>query len=198
MDFLSITILLYLIMDPVGNIGSFLKLINQVPPERQRWVTIREMLIALAAMLLFFVFGEFLLYILEISEPTVRVGSGVILFLIAIKILFTSKTSLRANLSTEEPFIVPLAIPLIAGPAVLASIMLFAHMDTNHYEMLGAILVAWGAAVVTLFLSKPLLKAFGRNGLLACERLMGMILVMLAVQRLLEGIKQFIAVYCCA
>lgn len=198
MDFLSITILLYLIMDPIGNIGSFLKLINQVPPERQRWVTIREMLIALFAMLLFFVFGEFLMYILEISQPTLRVGSGVILFLIAIKILFTSKTSLRANLPNEEPFIVPLAIPLIAGPAILASIMLFANMNTNPYEMTAAIVTAWGAAVATLFMAKPLLKAFGRNGLLACERLMGMILVMLAVQRLLEGIKQFIAVYCCA
>jgi multiple antibiotic resistance protein len=198
MDFLSITILLYLIMDPIGNIGSFLKLINQVPPERQRWVTIREMLIALLAMLLFFAFGEFLMYILEISQPTLRVGSGVILFLIAIKILFTSKTSLRANLPNEEPFIVPLAIPLIAGPAILASIMLFANMNTNPYEMAAAIVTAWGAAVATLFMAKPLLKAFGRNGLLACERLMGMILVMLSVQRLLEGIKQFIAVYCCA
>ena len=198
MDFLSITILLYLIMDPIGNISSFLKLIGQVPPERQRWVTIREMLIALLAMLLFFVFGEFLMYILEISQPTLRVGSGVILFLIAIKILFTSKTSLRANLPNEEPFIVPLAIPLIAGPAILASIMRFANMNTNHYEMTAAIVTAWAAAVATLFMSKPLLKAFGRNGLLACERLMGMILVMLSVQRLLEGIKQFIAVYCCA
>lgn len=198
MHFFSMTILLYLIMDPVGNISSFIKLINQVPVEKQRWVTIREMLFALIAMLSFFFLGELMLNLLEISEPTVRVGSGVILFLIAIKILFTSKTSLRANLPKDEPFIVPLAIPLIAGPAVLATIMLFAHISTNPYEMIGAIFTAWCAAVVTLFLSKPLLKTFGRNGLIACERLMGMILVMLAVQRLLEGIKQFIAVYCCA
>lgn len=198
MDFFSITILLYLIMDPIGNITSFLKLTSQVAPERQRWVMIREMLFALIAMLLFNFLGEFIFSALQVTEPTVRVASGVILFLIAIKILFSSKTSLRANLPNEEPFIVPLAIPLIAGPAVLASIMLFAHMEPNLYITLGAILTAWCAAVVTLFLAKPLLKALGRNGLLACERLMGMVLVMLAIQRFLEGIKQFIAQYCCA
>ncbi len=197
MDFISVTVLLYLIMDPVGNISSFLKLINLVPPERQQWVTIREMLIALVAMLAFYFFGEFLFSVLEISEPTVRVASGVILFLVAIKILFSSKTSLRANLPNEEPFLVPLAIPLIAGPALLATIMLFSHIVTEPIVMLGAILAAWAAAVVTLFLSKPLMKALGRNGLLACERLMGMILVMLAIQRFLEGIKQFVATYCC-
>lgn len=197
MDFISLTILLYLIMDPIGNVSSFLKLINMVPPERQRWVTIREMLFALVAMLAFYFFGEFLFSVLEISEPTVRVASGVILFLIAIKILFSSKTSLRANLPNEEPYVVPLAIPLIAGPSLLATIMLFSHIVTDPIVMLGSILAAWAAAVVTLFLSKPLLKTLGRNGLVACERLMGMILVMLAIQRFLEGIKQFVATYCC-
>ncbi len=165
MDYISITILLYLIMDPVGNISSFLKLIDQVPSDKQRWVTIREMLFALIAMLGFFAFGEFLFSILEISEPTVRVSSGVILFLIAIKILFTSKTSLRANLPEGEPYIVPLAIPLIAGPAALASIMLFAHMDTSPYVMLAAISTAWLAAVITLFSARPLYNALGKNGL---------------------------------
>lgn len=198
MDFFIITILLYLIMDPIGNITSFLKLINQVPQDRQRWVTIREMLIALVALLLFGVLGEFIFSILQISEPTVRVSSGVILFLIAIKILFSSKTSLRANLPNEEPFIVPLAIPLIAGPSALASVMLFARIEHDHIVMIGAIVTAWVAAVITLLLAKPLLKALGRNGLLACERLMGMVLVMLSIQRFLEGIRQFIAQYCCA
>lgn len=198
MDFFIISILLYLIMDPIGNITSFLKLINQVPQDRQRWVTIREMLIALVALLLFDLLGEFIFSILQITEPTVRVSSGVILFLIAIKILFSSKTSLRANLPNEEPFIVPLAIPLIAGPSALATVMLFARIEPNQFVMIGAIITAWFAAVVTLFLAKPLLKALGRNGLLACERLMGMVLVMLAIQRFLEGIRQFVAQYCCA
>jgi multiple antibiotic resistance protein len=198
MDFFIITILLYLIMDPIGNITSFLKLINQVPPERQRWVTIREMLIALAALLLFEVLGDYIFSVLQVSEPTVKVASGVILFLIAIKILFSSKTSLRANLPNEEPFIVPLAIPLIAGPSALASVMLFARIEDSHLIMIGAIFTAWAAAVVTLLLAKPLLKTLGRNGLLACERLMGMVLVMLSIQRFLEGIRQFITQYCCA
>ena len=171
MDFISLTVLLYLIMDPIGNISSFLKLISTVPPERQQWVTIREMLFALVAMLAFHFFGEFLFSVLEVSEPTVRVASGVILFLIAIKILFSSKTSLRANIPNEEPYVVPLAIPLIAGPSLLATIMLFSHIVTDPVIMLGSIFAAWAAAVGTLFLAKPLLKALGRNGLLACTRL---------------------------
>lgn len=198
MEFYIISLLLYLIMDPIGNITSFLKLIDQVPPQRQRWVTIREMLIALAALILFEIIGNSLFSVLQITEPTVRVASGVVLFLIAIKILFSSKTSLRANLPNEEPFVVPLAIPLIAGPSALATVMLFSHTELDHFMLISAIVVAWFAAVVTLFLAKPLLKALGRNGLLACERLMGMVLVMLAIQRFLEGIRQFVFQYCCA
>lgn len=192
MSLLSIAFILFLIMDPIGSVTSYLKLVQDLPPKKQRWIVIREMLIALAAMFIFYFIGEYLLAVLHISPLTVRLSSGAVLFLVAIKILFPSKDSPRNNLPQGEPFITPLAIPLIAGPALLATIMLFAHAETNHANMIGGIILAWCAAVIVLELSPFLQKYVGKNGLQACERLMGMILVMLAIQRFFEGIQEFV------
>lgn len=193
MTLLSATLILFLIMDPIGNITSFRNLLKEIAPEKQRWIIFREMMLALGVMILFYYIGDALLDLLQVSETTVRIASGVILFLVALKILFTSKTSLRANLLPEgEPFLVPLAIPLIAGPGLLATIMLYAHLDALQSTMLIAILLAWLGASLVLLLSSPLQRFLGNNGLMACERLMAMILVLLGIQRFLEGIRLFV------
>lgn len=150
------------------------------------------MLIALAAMVIFCFLGEYIFYVLDISETTVKLASGAILFLVAIKILFPSIDSLRANLPSGEPFITPLAIPLVAGPSLLATIMLFARLEPSQLTMLTAILIAWLLAVTVLLLGSRLQKIVGSNGLMACERLMAMVLVMLAIQRFAEGMHQFV------
>lgn len=195
MSLLSLTIILLFIMDPIGNVPSFLSLVKELEPKRVRWVVFREMLIALAFMILFNYLGEFILYILDVSEITVRLASAVILFLTAIKILFPATNSLRANLPQGEPFIIPLAVPLIAGPSLLATIMLFAHIEPSQIVMLSAILIAWAISMAVLLFSRSLQKYLGKNGLLACERLTGMLLVMLAIQRFMEGIHQFIGTH---
>lgn len=192
MSLLSIAFILFLIMDPIGNVSSYLNLVQGLPAKKQRWIITREMFIALFAMLLFNFIGEWLFEVLKISPLTVRISSGAILFLVAIKILFPSIDSPRANLPEGEPFITPIAIPLIAGPSLLATIMLFAHSEVSQITMISAILIAWIAAVIVLELSPFLQKYMGKNGLLACERLMGMILVMLAIQRFSEGVHEFI------
>lgn len=191
MTLLTLTVMLFLIMDPIGNISSFLNLLQEMPPERRNKILLREMLIALAIMIIFNYVGEFIFSTLHISEITLRLTSGAILFLVAIKILFPSIDSVRANLPTGEPFVTPLAIPLIAGPALLATIMLFAHFESSQTVMLGAILLAWLLAVIVLLMGARLQKILGTNALIACERLMGMVLVLLAIQRFLEGIQQF-------
>lgn len=191
MTLINISIILFLIMDPIGNISSFLNLTSELPPNRRRMIIIREMAIALAAMLIFNYLGEFIFNVLQVSEIALRLTSGAILFLVAIKILFPSIDSLRANLPAGEPFVTPLAIPLIAGPSLLATIMLFAHIEPSQLTMLGAILIAWCAAAIILVFGDRLQKALGTNGLVACERLMGMILIMLAIQRFLEGVQMF-------
>lgn len=193
MSFLTITLTLLLIMDPIGNVQSFLTLMKDVSAKRQKLVLLREMLIALSAMILFNYIGEFLFNFLEISEVAVRISSGIILFLIAIKILFPGPDSLRNNLPTGEPFITPLAIPLITGPGLLATIMLYAHMDSCEAMMLSAIVVAWLCACIILLASPYLYRYLGKNGLTACEKLVGMVIVMIAIQRFMEGIQQFMA-----
>lgn len=189
----TVIVILFLIMDPIGNISSFLKMVDELPSKRVRWVVFREMLIALAFMLGFNFLGEFIFQILQLDHQTVELASAVILFLTAIKILFPSSNSLRANWPKGEPFIIPLAVPLIAGPSLLATIMMLAHLETSQPAMLIAILVAWAAAMIILLFARQLQQYLGHNGLMAGERLTGMLLVMLAVQRCMEGIQEFIA-----
>ena len=191
MSLFSIALVLILIMDPIGNISPYLSMVKELDPKSQKQTIMREMLIALAVMLGFNYLGEYLFNFLDISETTVRITSGVILFLIAIKILFPASDSVRANLPKGEPFIFPLAIPLIAGPALMATIMLYAHLEPLQSVMIFAILIAWLVCVIILFFAGPIKKILGNNGLMACERLIGMVLVLMAVQRLLEGILLF-------
>src|SRR5262249_22818424 len=134
-------------------------------------------------MFAFFLIGESLIRWLEISETAVWLSSGVILFLTSLKILFPASGEAKYNLPKEEPFIVPFAIPLVAGPALLATIMLFAHMESCRPKMVTAILLSWMAASVIFMLAPWLQRVLGQNGLTACERLTGMVLVMIAIQR---------------
>ena len=192
MELLTIILALFLIMDPIGNIGSFLLLLKDETPNRQRFIIVREMLIALVVMLFFNFVGEHLFDLLNVSEVAVRLASGMILFLIAIQILFPNTNSLRANLPKDNPFIIPLAIPLIVGPSVIASIMLFAHIEPSQLLMVEGIGIAWAMALTVLLMGPFLHRYLGDNGLIACERLMGMVLVMLAIQRFMEGIQLFV------
>ncbi|MBA3958005.1 MAG: antibiotic transporter [Parachlamydiaceae bacterium] len=195
MSLFSLAIMLFFIMDPIGNIASYLTLMKGVTPKRQLFLLLREMGIAFLAMIIFNYLGDYIFTILGISEITVRIASGIILFLIAIKILFPSDNSFRSNLPKGEPFIVPLAIPLIAGPSLLATIMLFSSLEASGTLMLIAIVLSTLAATFVFLIAPYLHKFLGNNGLLALEKLMGMVLILLGIQRLAEGIKLFVAVY---
>lgn len=193
MEFLSMTLVLFLIMDPLGNIASFQTVLSQVPPPRQKWAVARELLFALIAMIIFIYFGDLILQALQISRTSVFFASGLILFLFAIKILYPSPGNPRTNLPKGEPFIIPLAIPLVASPSLLAVIMLYAHAEADNFIIMGSILIAWVASLAILLLAKPLHRLLGDNGLMACERLTALILVMLGVQRFSEGIRLFVS-----
>lgn len=192
MSFATLALIFFLIMDPLGNISSYLSLVDHLDRKKRKTIVLREMLIALSFMLAFYLFGEYIFTIFGFSETTVRLTSGLILFLAAIKILFTSSDNPRANLPKgDDPLVFPLAIPLIAGPALLATIMLYAHLTQSNSEMLAAIFAAWGASISILFFAESIKKHLGEGGLIACERLIGMILVLLSVQRILEAILIF-------
>jgi multiple antibiotic resistance protein len=196
MSLFSLAFILFLIMNSVGNITPFLSLRREIPASRLRYVLFREMGIALAAMIIFNELGEVLFYLLGASEASLRIASGVILFLIAMKILFPSEAAPRLHVPGGEPFVFPLAIPIIAGPAVLVTIMLYAHLEPSMTVMYGAMLLAWAASCF-VFLNAPFLHhILGSNGLAACERLMGMILMLLGIQRLADGVNCFLAGKC--
>lgn len=195
MDLVTVTVTLLIIMDPIGNINTFLKMMDGIPKSRQRWIIVREMLIALAVMLLFNLIGEWIFQYLALSEIAVMLSAGLILFLTGLTIIYPSETNPRAKMANGEPFIVPLAIPLIAGPSLLATIMLFAHMEPTQALMLGAIGISWAIAFLLLFFSHGIKKGLKTNGLIAFEKLMAMVLIMLAIQRFMDGIKLFIQTY---
>jgi len=179
-------------MDSIGNVSAYLSMVKGLPPARQRFIVFREMGLALLAMIFFSFFGGLILSQLSIDEVATRISSGILLFLISVKILFFPNSSIRSQLPSEEPFLIPLAIPLIAGPALLATIMLYAMTESNPWTMLSAIFIAWAASVTVLWQAPRIKNLLGTNGLVATERLTAMILVLLGFQRILEGIKQFV------
>ncbi|MDF7659997.1 YhgN family NAAT transporter [Erwiniaceae bacterium L1_54_6] len=193
-EMISATILLLLIMDPLGNLPIFMSVLKHLEPKRRRVVLIREMLIALALMLLFLFAGERILLFLNLRTETVSISGGIILFLIAIRMIFPSAENSSTGLPAgEEPFLVPLAIPLVAGPSLLATLMLLSHQYPNQMlHLVGALMIAWGVTVVILLLSGLFLRLLGDKGVNALERLMGLILIMLATQMFLDGIRAYL------
>jgi multiple antibiotic resistance protein len=187
---LSIAFSLFVLMDAVGNVPVFISVLKEIKPKRQRVIILRELLIALAIIIAFNFFGDLLLTLLGVSQAAVMISGGIILFLIAIKMIFPTRKDADLDVPEhKEPFIVPLAVPLIAGPAVLAAVMLYSGQATNHWIVISAIILAWAASTVILLCSTFLKKLLGVRGIIACERLMGLILTLIAVEMFLKGLK---------
>lgn len=194
MTIYTAAILLFLVMDPLGNIPIFLSVLKDVEPAHRRRIIIRELIIAYGVLLLFLFFGHHILDLLQITEPSLSIAGGVILFIIALKMIFPQQEGVFGATQEREPLIVPLAIPLVAGPSSIATILLLSAQDpTRILDWFVALTGAWLVSAVILFGSGLLRKVLRRRGLAALERLMGMILTTVAVQMLLSGIEQFIA-----
>lgn len=181
---------LFLLMDSVGNIPLYLSLLKKVNAHRQKVVIIRELCIALFVILLFSFIGDELMTFLKIENNTIQIAGGIILFIISLKMIFPPHHhEIETSSPDEEPFIVPLAIPFVAGPAVLAAVMIYAKQESNAFILLGAILLAWFASLLVLICAPFLQKILGWRGITAMERLMGLILILIAVQMFLSGFK---------
>lgn len=190
----SIAFTLFLLMDSLGNIPLFIAILKDLPPKRQRQIILRELLIALGIIIIFYFVGNLLLDLIHVKQHTVLMAGGVILFLIAIRMVFPEFFYLKPkkNSSTKDPFIVPLAVPLLAGPAVLASIMLYSKEGESPFIVLYALFWAWVATALILLSSSILQKFLGDKGLTACERLMGLLLTLISVQMFLQGISLYV------
>ncbi|KQN98509.1 hypothetical protein ASF01_11865 [Stenotrophomonas sp. Leaf70] len=194
MTILSAALLLFLILDPLGNIPVFLSLLKPLAPRRQRVVLARELLIALAVLMAFLWGGKYALELMHLRQESVSIAGGIVLFLIGIRMIFPRPEGLMGAVPDGEPFIVPMAIPLVAGPSGMAAVML---MGSNEPDRLGewslALLLAWGATAAILMSATLLYKLLGARALTALERLMGMLLVAISVQMLLDGVAVYLA-----
>ena len=193
MTLLSAAVLLLFVMDPLGNVPLFLAALRHVDPARHRRIIVRDLFVALVIMAGFLFVGPYLLAVLRVSPAALTAAGGVILLLIALRMIFpTSERSLREEVR-EEPFIVPLAVPYTAGPSVLATELLLMSQEPERWPVwLAAVGLAWLASAVILYLASDLRKVLGDRGLTALERLMGMILVIVAVEMLMQGVAQYL------
>jgi multiple antibiotic resistance protein len=193
MSLLSAAVLLFFVMDPLGNVPLFLSALRHVDPARVRAVILRELLIALVILVGFLFLGRFILELLHVSPAALTAGGGFILLLIALRMIFpTDERSLREDVR-EEPFVVPLAIPYTAGPGMLATELLFMTREPHRWPVwLGAVVLAWLASAIILYFASNLRQLLGARGLTAIERLMGMLLVIVAVEMLMAGAAQYL------
>lgn len=180
-------------MDPLGNIPLFMTTLKKVEASRQRKVVLRELLIALCVLVAFLFLGQYLLQMLHLTQTALTTAGGIILMIIAIKMIFPAH---HASLQEEiegEPFIVPLAIPYVAGPSAMATSLLLMSGDPARWaDWLVAIFIAWLASALIIYFSSYFARFLGEKGLIAIERLMGMLLITVAVQMLLTGIADFV------
>ena len=186
--FFAITLALFFVIDALGHIPTYLELLKPYSPKKQLKIAVRELIFALLLMLLFHFLGEWLLTLLDISAVTVRLAGGIILFLIAIRLIFATEDK-ATRWKVQEPFVVPLATPTIAGPSVLAVIMIFAQEEASTWLVLGAIFVAWLVSSILFLCAKPIFKLFKESGLDACQRLMGLIVSLIALQMFVDGLN---------
>lgn len=189
----SATILLLLIIDPLGNIAIFVSALRPVPLARRPWVILREVLIAFALLAGFMFIGERFLQLLNLSGLSLQIAGGVILFLIALRMIFPPPPA-SAPEATQEPLIVPLAIPALAGPSALATVLLLvSQAPQRRVDWLIALSITMLVCAVVLVLAERLQRVLGERLLVAFERLMGLILVAIAVEMLLRGLRQFMS-----
>ena len=193
-SFVSSTILLVLITDPLGNIPFFISALKHVRPERRRIVVVRECLVAFGALLLFLLAGRPILRVLHLSEDALRVSGGVVLLLIAIRMIFPEHGRLGEDDGEDrEPFIVPVAIPLIAGPSAMATVLLMSTPDPLRLlSLAGSLTVTIAITAVVFVSSTRIQRALGDQAITAMERLMGLVLTAIAVEMLLGGIASYI------
>lgn len=197
MTTLSAGIMLFLIMDPLGNIPFFLSLLKAVPPKRRRWVMVRELLIALGVLLAFLFGGQYILHGLQLKQESISIAGGIVLFLIGIRMVFppADGSGIFGNVGGGEPFIVPMAIPGVAGPSAMAALLLLTNTEPGRTaDWTIALLLAWLASSVILLSATYLFRWLGESVLVALERVMGMLLIALSVQMFMGGVASFLHV----
>lgn len=192
-DFVSALILLLLVLDPLGSLPIFIPVMGQVAPERRRWVAVREVGIAFAVLFVFMFVGEGFLRVMRLSERSLEVAGGVILLMVAIRMIFGSGAGgVYGVPEGKEPLIFPLAVPLLAGPSAMATVLLLASRQPDRMlSWIGALACAMGVSLVVLLLCNQIRRVVGDSVVSATEKLMGLVLTAIAVEMILAGLKRY-------
>jgi len=193
-SFVSAVVLLLIVCDPVGNIPIFIGALRDVPRERRRTIILRECLIAFAVLTVFVFIGGPFMRLLGLSEPSLQIGGAVVLMLVALRMVFPSSEGIFGQTPGGEPFIVPLAVPALAGPSALATVLLLVSRDpARNWQWVAAIAVVMMASAVVLAFSERIMQVLGERVTLAFERLLGLVLAAIAVELMLRGVRSFVA-----
>lgn len=187
----TVALTLFLAIDAFGIIPEYLALMHNIPQKKQRRVIVRELIFALIVMVLFYYVGSLILDLLGLTSSTIQIAGGIVIFLVALRLIFQEE-NLVEGWKGNNPFIVPIATPLIAGPSVLAIIMIYSQEALSATTILGGIFLSWLCASIILFCATPIFKIMGEKGLAACQKLMGLLVGLIAVQMFLQGLKVLI------
>lgn len=191
-SFVSALILLVLVLDPLGSLPIFIPLLRQVEARRRARVAAREVLIAFLVLFAFMFFGEAFLRVMRLSERSLEVAGGVILLIIAIRMIFGSGGSAYGLEPGREPFIFPLAVPLLAGPSAMATVLLLASRQPERMlSWVGALTVAMLISGTVLLSAERIRRLLGDSVVSAIEKLMGLVLTAIAVEMVLAGLKRY-------
>lgn len=191
----SSAFILLFVIDPFGNIPILLSIMRDIDEKRTRYIIFREMMIGLALLILFLFFGNVILFAFHLETEAITISGGIIFFIISLRMIFPGPAGSNIYPSEREPFIVPIAMPMIAGPAALATLLIMGKTGTSpaaRLPLLVSLLIAWAISFVILILSPSLLNLLKERGLKAMERLMGMLLLMMSVQKFIDGLREIL------
>ena len=191
MSTLSIALTFFLVANPIGNSPAIISLVRHLPFERQKRIVFREAMISLAIALFFQYFGEIFLSLLHVSQYALSLTGGLVIFLVALQMIF-HKPETTLDQIKQEPFIVPIALPLISGPGLMTFIMINSAQEANDIKITTAILFAWIGVTLVLVVAPYLQKVLGQRGMAALEHVMGLVLALISTELIIDGLKLFI------
>ena len=192
MDFGAAAVMLFLIMDPIGNVPFFHAIVQKVEMRQRARIMLRELVVAYVILCAFLFGGKPFLQLLGVKQSTLGIAGGTILFLVALRMVFPQH-GIQAEADASDPFIVPLAVPLIAGPAAMAMLLLLVSRQPERiWTWLGALTAAWVATAAIILMSNLFMRLLGDRGVRALTKLMGMLLIMIAMQMFLDGLESYL------
>lgn len=187
LNFFAMFSSLFFIFNATGQIPLFLALLAKFSQKKQYQIIIREFLIALCILLLFIFCGDEILSAIGITREVISIAGGLILFLISLGMIFPKESEHNSQLA-QEPMVVPLAIPLISGPGIMTTVMMYSHDTGKPFLVAAAAIAAWVPSLLIILAGSLIKKILGAKGLVALERLGGMILCLIGIQLFIDGV----------